>query len=94
MADGGLDGDATPTVDIDVRETFGIDADLTVKGFAEPTDRVPDRDPTYRFDRDTTLAILAGFTHNRRVMVRAITAPASPPTSSRWRRGSTGPASG
>ncbi|MBB5221400.1 cobaltochelatase CobS [Amaricoccus macauensis] len=70
MADGGLDRDAQPTVDIDVRETFGIDADLTVKGFAEPTDRVPDRDSTYQFDKDTTLAILAGFAHNRRVMIQ------------------------
>ncbi|MFT3974667.1 MAG: cobaltochelatase subunit CobS [Amaricoccus sp.] len=70
MADGGLDRDAQPTVDIDVRETFGIDVDLTVKGFAEPSDRVPDRDPTYQFDRDTTLAILAGFAHNRRVMIQ------------------------
>ena len=70
MADGGLDTSATPTLDIDVRETFGIDVDLTVKGFAEPSDRVPDRDPTYQFDKDTTLAILAGFAHNRRVMIQ------------------------
>jgi cobaltochelatase CobS len=53
-----------------VRDLFGIDTDLTVKGFAERTDRVPDIDPTYRFDRDTTLAILAGFAHNRRVMIQ------------------------
>ena len=70
MADGGLEMTAEPNVDFNVRETFGIDADLTVKGFAERTDRVPDVDPTYRFDRDTTLAILAGFAHNRRVMIQ------------------------
>ena len=48
---------------------------------------VPDVDPAYRFDRDTTLAILAGFAHNRRVMIQAITAPANRPISNRSRRG-------
>ena len=70
MADGGLDKGTQPTVDVSVRDAFGIDSDMLVKGFAEPSDRVPDRDPTYRFDRDTTLAILAGFAHNRRVMIQ------------------------
>ncbi len=59
-----------PTKDFSVREEFGIDLDMTVRGFADGSDRVPDRDSTYRFDRDTTLAILAGFAHNRRVMVQ------------------------
>ncbi|MEL6521434.1 MAG: cobaltochelatase subunit CobS [Pseudomonadota bacterium] len=62
--------DAKPTEDIAVREVFGIDTDMTVKGFAEPSDRVPTLDPTYKFDPDTTLAILAGFSHNRRVMIQ------------------------
>ena len=44
MADGGLDINATPTKDISVREVFGIDTDMTVKGFEERTDRVPDLD--------------------------------------------------
>ena len=70
MADGGLDLNATPTKDISVREVFGIDSDMTVKGFEERTDRVPDLDSTYKFDADTTLAILAGFSHNRRVMIQ------------------------
>ena len=70
MADGALDKGAEPTVALSVRELFGIDSDMTVKGFAEPTDRVPDRDPTYRFDAETTLAILAGFQYNRRVMIQ------------------------
>ncbi|MBL3568493.1 cobaltochelatase subunit CobS [Rhodovulum sp. BSW8] len=59
-----------PTEEISVREVFGIDTDMIVKGFETPTDRVPDLDPTYKFDPDTTLAILAGFTHNRRVMIQ------------------------
>ena len=59
-----------PTEDISVRDTFGIDSDMTVKGFAEAGDRVPALDPTYKFDADTTLAILAGFAYNRRVMIQ------------------------
>ncbi|MDG1067020.1 MAG: AAA family ATPase, partial [Sulfitobacter sp.] len=70
MADGGLDLNATPTKDISVREVFGIDTDMVVKGFADRTDRVPELDSTYKFDADTSLAILAGFSHNRRVMVQ------------------------
>jgi len=70
MADGALDNMDTPTEDISVRETFGIDVPMTVKGFAEGADRVPAIDPAYVFDHDTTLAILAGFSHNRRVMIQ------------------------
>jgi cobaltochelatase CobS len=53
-----------------VREAFGIDVDMDVPCFAEPRDHVPPRDDTYRFDPDTTLAILAGFVHNRRVLIQ------------------------
>ncbi|MBU0643258.1 MAG: cobaltochelatase subunit CobS, partial [Alphaproteobacteria bacterium] len=65
-----MDANAKPTETISVRDVFGIDTDMTVKGFAERIDRVPDEDPTYKFDPDTTLAILAGFAHNRRVMIQ------------------------
>ena len=70
MADGMLDIDTKPTEDISVREVFGLDTDMVVKGFADRTDRVPELDSTYKFDPDTTMAILAGFSHNRRVMVQ------------------------
>ncbi len=70
MADGSNDLPARPTEEISVRDTFGIDSDMIVKGFSDRTDRVPDLDPTYKFDPDTTLAILAGFAYNRRVMVQ------------------------
>ncbi|MDA3858392.1 MAG: AAA family ATPase, partial [Roseovarius sp.] len=70
MADGTIDINAKPTEEISVREVFGIDTNMSVKGFAERTDRVPDFDSTYKFDPDTTLAILAGFSHNRRVMIQ------------------------
>ena len=70
MADHNLDIETHPTEDISVREVFGIDTDMIVKGFADTTDRVPVLDSTYKFDPDTTLAILAGFSHNRRVMIQ------------------------
>jgi len=70
MADGSIDINAKPTEEISVREVFGIDSDMTVKGFPERSERVPEHDSTYKFDPDTTLAILAGFSHNRRVMIQ------------------------
>ncbi len=70
MADGNLDIGAKPTRKISVRETFKIDSDMEIMGFAQSSDRVPDIDSTYRFDHDTTLAILAGFAYNRRVMIQ------------------------
>ena len=59
-----------PDITISVRQTFGIDSDLQVPAFSTPSEHVPDFDDAYRFDHDTTLAILAGFAFNRRVMVQ------------------------
>ena len=70
MADGMIDINAKPTERLSVRDVFGIDTDMTVPAFAERSSRVPDMDSTYKFDPDTTLAILAGFSHNRRVMIQ------------------------
>jgi len=58
-----------PDTKVSVREVFGIDSDISVPAYSEADAHVPDVDPDYLFDRDTTLAILAGFAHNRRVMV-------------------------
>ena len=69
MADGAAMAE-TPTVEIDVKEAFGVETSMKVKGFAERSDRVPEVDENYVFDHDTTLAILAGFAHNRRVMIQ------------------------
>jgi MoxR-like ATPase len=55
-----------------VREVFGIDSDLMVPAFAEREDHVPEIDAVYRFNPDVTLAILAGFTRNRRVMLQGL----------------------
>ena len=62
--------DHVPDITLSVRQTFGIDSDMQVPAFSQRTEHVPDIDEAYRFDRDTTLAILAGFAHNRRVMVQ------------------------
>ena len=70
MAETSLDLNAKPTKEISVREVFGIDTDMIVHGFEDRTSRVPDLDSTYKFDPDTTMAILAGFSHNRRVMIQ------------------------
>ena len=59
-----------PDHEIDVRETFDIDIDLKVVAFKEPNEYVPSIDESYKFDKNTTLAILAGFSHNRRVMIQ------------------------
>ncbi|WP_354080019.1 cobaltochelatase subunit CobS [Constrictibacter sp. MBR-5] len=59
-----------PDTKLSVRETFGIDTDMEVPAFSETSEYVPDRDEAYHFDPDTTLAILAGFAYNRRVMIQ------------------------
>ena len=88
-----LDG-MEPTEKINVRKVFGLDTDMVVHGFKTRTEYVPEIDDAYRFDPQTTLAILAGFEHNRRVMVQGYHGTGNRPTSSRWPRASTGRASG
>jgi cobaltochelatase CobS len=61
---------STPDIKVSVRQTFGLDSDLQVPAFSRASEHVPDVDDAYRFDHDTTLAILAGFAYNRRVMVQ------------------------
>ena len=59
-----------PDIKVKARQTFGIDSDIEVPAFSKPSDHTPEVDEAYRFDRDTTLAILAGFAHNRRVLIQ------------------------
>jgi cobaltochelatase CobS len=59
-----------PDTEVAVRAMFGVDTDAMVPAFSTRTSYVPDIDAAYRFDPQTTLAILAGFKHNRRVMVQ------------------------
>lgn len=63
---------ATPDKLVSVRDVFGIDSDLKVPAFSERDDHVPEIDSAYRFNPDVTLAILAGFTRDRRVMVQGL----------------------
>lgn len=59
-----------PDATISARKAFGLDVDLTVPSFSQRTDFVPDIDPSYCFDKSTTLSILAGFMHKRRVLLQ------------------------
>jgi cobaltochelatase CobS len=65
-----LDPAASPDITIDAGKMFGIQTNMKVPAFSRAGEHVPDRDEAYRFDRDTTLAILAGFAFNRRVMIQ------------------------
>ena len=65
-----IDSSMVPDTVVSVRDLFGIDLDLEVPAFSESSEHVPIVDEDYRFDQDTTLAILAGFAHNRRVMIQ------------------------
>src|SRR5208337_192641 len=59
-----------PDTSVRAAEAFGIETDMEVPAFSHRAEHVPDIDPTYKFDRETTTAILAGFSYNRRVMVQ------------------------
>ena len=61
-----------PVRRLPARDLFGIDSDLVVPAFAERDEHVPEVDAAYRFNRDVTLALLAGFLHNRRVLVQGL----------------------
>ena len=58
-----------PDMKVSVRQVFGLDVDMDVPAFSQTEEHVPDLDADYVFDQDTTLAILAGFAHNRRVLI-------------------------
>ena len=61
-----------PDHEVTARELFGLHSDMRVLAFREPSAHVPEVDPAYRFNHDVTLALLAGFAHNRRVMVQGL----------------------
>jgi len=58
-----------PDTEVSVREVFGIDSDMRVPAYSTATDLVPARDDDYLFNPSTTLAIMAGFATDRRVLV-------------------------
>jgi len=66
----GIEENGIPDTEYDVRQTFGLNVDIKVPGFSVASEHVPLVDDTYLFNLETTLAILAGFSHNRRVMIQ------------------------
>ena len=60
----------SPDIKISVKQIFGIDTEMKVDGFSKKTEYVPEIDSSYKFDRDTTLAIISGFTFNKRVLIQ------------------------
>ena len=59
-----------PSIKLSVKQTFGIDSNLEVDAFEKKNEFVPEIDKNYKFDRDTTIAILSGFSFNKRVLVQ------------------------
>ncbi len=62
--------DLVPDIKVSVNQVFGIDSDLKIDGFSKKNEYVPEIDSTYKFDRDTTLAIIYGFAFNKRVLIQ------------------------
>ena len=62
--------DVGPDTTVSARDALGIDSDIRVPSFSNSSEHVPEVDDAYRFDRDVSLAILAGFAQNRRVLVQ------------------------
>ena len=59
-----------PDIKVSIKQTFGLDTDMQVDGFSKKNEYVPDIDNSYKFDRDTTLAIISGFSFNKRVLIQ------------------------
>ena len=65
-----LDLNIQPDIKISLKQTFGIDSNMEVEAFSKKNEYVPEIDKNYKFDRDTTLAIISGFSFNKRVLVQ------------------------
>ena len=61
--------DIQPDIKLSVKQTFGFESDMDIDAFSKRSEFVPEIDKDYKFDRDTTLAILSGFNFNKRVIV-------------------------
>ena len=59
-----------PDIKLSVKQTFGFDSNMKVGAFSKKNQFVPKIDPDYKFDKDTTLSILAGFSYNKRVLIQ------------------------
>ena len=65
-----LNLDIQPDIKISLKQTFGIDSDMEVNAFSKKSEYVPEIDKNYKFDKDTTLAIISGFAFNKRVLIQ------------------------
>ena len=65
-----LNSNTQPDIKISLNQTFGIDSDMQVDAFSKQSEYVPEIDKNYKFDKDTTLAIISGFAFNKRVLVQ------------------------
>jgi cobaltochelatase CobS len=74
-----------PDITVSAREVFNLDIDMDIPAFSSGSEYVPDRDDSYIFDHDTTLAILAGLPITAASWCKAIMAPENPPISNRSR---------
>ena len=61
--------DIKPDIKVSINQTFGFDSEMQVDAFSKKSEYVPDIDKNYKFDRDTTLAILSGFAFNKRCLI-------------------------
>ena len=64
-----------PDIKLSVKQTFGFDSEMKVGAFSKKNQYVPKVDPDYKFDKDTTLAILAGFSFNKRCLLYTSPSP-------------------
>ncbi len=64
------ESDDKPDSVINTEKLFGIKCPFSVAGFNKKNTYVPDIDKSYKFDPKTTLAILAGFANNRKVIIQ------------------------
>ena len=62
--------DIKPDIKLSLKQTFGIDSEIEVDAFSKKTEYVPEIDKNYIFDKDTTLAIISGFSFNKRVLIQ------------------------
>jgi len=58
-----------PDIKISIKQTFGIDSEMEINAFSKKNEYVPEIDKNYKFDKDTTLAILSGFAFNKRCLI-------------------------
>ncbi len=84
---------AEPDTKVSAKALFGIETEMQVPAYSKTSEHVPEIDPDYLFDRDTTLAILAGFAFNRRVMVTGYHGTGKSTHIEQVPRASTGPVS-